>query len=359
MLSLVASYQVVSRGKGRLLMDELFNMVSFFTLLRAVKRALFGRGRRGRFEVTNKRGTERNLRPVLPHLLLLGFSTLAIAWSLMGLGFGINDDVRGAAPIIFWTLYNGRLMVGALKLGGRPSEKRRASRFRANFAVESKADDAGRGPVGVTADISEGGCSLLWPEQLAVGQRVPLRLHFGSQTVEWIGEVESDEGRRSDGWYQSGVRFLNLTARDVDLINDTVFSIVVPDLFTTLSQPAWFTRRWRRLAQFASRVAPRSARRQVVRVPARVSHAGGSFLTTVRDLSATGLSLQAPVPVAVGSDVTVTMMTPIRTWSGAASVVRSDPRPSRRGFETWLLGLKFETEQRSSEIRPFRRWDAA
>jgi hypothetical protein len=54
--TLIATYQIVSRGKGRLLMDELFNMVSFFTLLRAIKRAVFGRGKPGRFEVTSKRG---------------------------------------------------------------------------------------------------------------------------------------------------------------------------------------------------------------------------------------------------------------------------------------------------------------
>ncbi|HEX5069694.1 MAG TPA: glycosyltransferase, partial [Vicinamibacterales bacterium] len=109
--SLIVSYHITSRGKGRLLMDELFNMVSFFTLLTAVKRFVFGRGKPGRFVVTSKRGSgERDFGPVLPHLALLGFSALAIAWSLMSLGFGVTDDAFGAGTAIFWTLYNAVLM---------------------------------------------------------------------------------------------------------------------------------------------------------------------------------------------------------------------------------------------------------
>jgi hypothetical protein len=136
------SYQIVSRGTGHLLMDELFNMVSFFTSLRAMKRAVFGRGKPGRFEVTSKRGDgTRDLTPVLPHLALLAFSALAVTWSLMGLGFGINDDVRGAGTAIFWTLYNASLMVTVLRMSGRPADTRADCRFRAN--LPSKRADRG------------------------------------------------------------------------------------------------------------------------------------------------------------------------------------------------------------------------
>src|SRR5690349_13484763 len=76
--TLVGSYLIVSRGKSRLLMDELFNMVSFFTLIRAMKRALFGRGKPAKFEVTSKKGSGiSDPGPVLPHLVLLLFSLLA------------------------------------------------------------------------------------------------------------------------------------------------------------------------------------------------------------------------------------------------------------------------------------------
>lgn len=357
--TLVVSYQVVSRGKGRLLMDELFNMVSFFTLLRAVKRMVVGRRESSRFAVTSKRGSaERELGPVLPHLLLLGFSTLAIAWSLMGLGFGVTDDVRGAGIAIFWTLYNLGLVVGVLRLGTRPGQKREASRFRANFAVEGRGHGANAGRLGVTADIGEGGCSLLWPAPLTQGQHVPVTVHFGPRDVDWVVEVAADLGRQADGWYRYGVRFVDQGAQDVDLINDMVFSLVVPDLFTRLTQPSWLVRQWRRLVLLLTRPL-RGVRRQHVRVPVRVCHGGGRFVGTVRDLSGTGLSVQAPLSLPVGTEVSLTMFAPDRTWDGTASVVRADARPSRAGFETWVLGLRFSDALAAAAVNPFQRSDAA
>jgi hypothetical protein len=340
-------------------MDEVFNMVSFFTLLRAMKRVLLGRGKPGRFEVTSKRGDgDRDFGPVLPHLLLLGFSVLGISWSLMGLGFGIDDDVRGAAVGIFWTLYNAALMLAALKLGSRPAEKRGASRFRANFAVEAR-DAADHGTLGVTADISEQGCSLLWPTRLDVGRRLPLRVHFGPKSADWTGEVVSDLGQQQDGWHRYGVRFADLGPAGVDLINDMVFSIVVPDFFIRLNEPAWHVRLWRRVTQSLAARRQRRASRQFVRVPVRVQYAGGTFVTTVRDLSASGLSIQSPQPVPSGAALTVTMYVPARTWRGTAVVARSEARPSRPGFDTWILGLRFEREQSAADVEPFRKWDAA
>jgi hypothetical protein len=283
----------VSRGKGRLLMDELFNMVSFFTLLKAVKRAALGRGKPGRFEVTAKRGSgTQDLAPILPHVVLLGFSLLAIIWSLMGLGFGVSDDVAGAATAIFWTLYNASLMVAVIRIGGRPAEKRAGVRFRANFAVEAADDAGGSGRLGVTADLSDQGCALLWPDHLEIGARLPLRLHLGPHQPTWTAEVVSGKGLGTDGWHHHGIRFVDLTPADVDLINDALFGIVVPDLFRWLSEPSWIIRAWRRARRSIDRHVRGRAKRQVVRVPVRVTHAFGSFVSTIRDLSATGLGLQ-------------------------------------------------------------------
>ena len=357
--TLIGSYTVVSRGKGRLLMDELFNMVSFFTLLRAMKRVAFGRGKPGRFEVTSKRGDgERDLGPVLPHLLLLAFSVLAISWSLMGLGFGVDDDVSGAGTAIFWTLYNAALMLIVLKIGGRPAQKRTSCRFRANFAIEARGT-AIAGKMGVTADISDQGCSLLWPDPLTVGQRLPVRVHFGPKAVNWTAEVLSEQGRQSDGWHRYGIRFVDLTTAEIDLINDTVFAVVVPDLFERLNEPSWLVNLWRRSARALARTALARSPRQAVRVPVRVCHAGGTFVATIRDLSETGLSIQSPVPLTPNDEVTVTMAVPNHSWHGGASVARVEARPSRAGFDTWIVGLRFEQEQPAENVDPFRRWDAA
>ena len=356
--SLVVSYQIVSRGTGHLLMDELFNMVSFFTSLRAMKRTLFGRGKPGRFVVTSKRGDgTRDLAPVLPHLALLGFSALAVTWSLMGLGFGVTDDVQGAGTAIFWTLYNATLMVTVLRMSGRPADTRADCRFRANFAVEPRGTWAVAGKLGVTADVSERGCSLLWPDPIEVGRRIEIRVHFGPKPVDWIAEVVSDQGRQRDGWHRYGLHFPNLTTADMDVLSDVSFNLVVPDLLSTLTEPSWLPRQWRRLKLAWSRRT--RARRQAVRVPMKVRYAGSSFVTTVRDVSATGLQMQSPMSLPLGARVRVTMIAPDRSWTADATVARAELRASAMGFDTWIMGLRFDREARTEDVEYFQRSDAA
>jgi len=336
--TLIASYEIVSRGKGRLLLGELFNMASFFTFVRAVKRVIIGRGKPSRFVVTSKRGSgQRDYGAVLPHLVLVYFSCFAITWSLLGLGFGVTEDWFGAGTAIFWTLYNMTLMVVVIGIGSRPAEKRTNPRFRASFAVEARDRT---GTLGVTADIAEQGCSLLWPEPLEVGIRFPIRIHFGASSADWTGQVVSDQGRQEDGWHRYGVQFVDLSQDDVDQMNDSIFAVVVPDLFLTLTEPGLVYRLARRVALRLSKRARIRSARQAVRVPGRLYAPSGSFVITGRDTSRTGLGALVPVRIEPGTEVVLAMQTPTRVWHGRATVVRCVSRPSRQGLETWLVGLE-------------------
>ena len=358
--TLVGSYKLASRGRGRLLMDELFNMVSFFTLLQAMTRVIVGRGKPGTFVVTSKRGSgDRGLRPVLPHIVLLGFSALGVTWSLLSLGFGIRDDAFGAGAAMFWTLYNAVLMVMVLSMGRRPAEKRAGCRFRASFPVEARGDWTTPGRLGVTTDVSNQGCALLWPDPIEVGRRVPLRLHFGPHIVDWIAEVRSDKGRQADGWHRLGVQFVDLTPADVDLINDTVFSLVVPDFFATLMRPSWARRMWQGARLASTSAFANRARRQLVRLPVRMTCGDRSFVATVRDLSSTGLGMQCPVALKVGDVVEVTLFAARRSLTSSATIVRAQARESRAGFGTWMLGLQFTERQAAEVLEPFRLIEAA
>jgi cellulose synthase (UDP-forming) len=358
--TLLVSYRVTSRGRSRLIVDELFNMVSFFTLIRAMKRVSIGRRRLGIFEVTVKRGSGvRDATPVLPHSVLVFASLLAISWSLMGLGFGVNDDRFGVSVAVFWTLYNVTLAGAVLRIAGRPAEKRRGIRFRASFAVESGSGGSGPSRLGVTADIGETGCSLLWPERLDTGARLPLRVHFGPRSADWTGEILGGQGKERDGWYRYGVNFLDLTQADIDLINDSVFAVVIPDLFTMAGQPTLLERGWRHAARHLFGRARARAARQLVRVPGRLHHSGGTIVVTARDLSGSGVSVVSSMPLAAGTTVELSLSGPDRQWRGRATVTRSDHRPSRAGFDTWLLGLKFEQRQDQEDVEIFSRSDAA
>jgi hypothetical protein len=63
--------------------------------------------------------------------------------------------------------------------------------------------------------------------------------------------------------------------------------------------------------------------------------------------------------VAVGTEIELSMFVPGHQWHGAVSVARCVARPSREGFDTWILGLRFEREQSPADIENFRQWDAA
>ena len=181
--TLILTYQVLSRGSGRLLMDEFFNMAMCFSLLQALKRFAVAPHSPGKFVVTDKRGTgRRSVKEILPHLTLLAFTTLALGWGLNSLAFGVSDDRFGVALCAFWATYNIILMGGVVALSLRPPQKRQRCRFVAAFPVElshgAGARDLGA-RIGMTADLSDSGCTLLWPSTLPQGTRWPLIIHLG------------------------------------------------------------------------------------------------------------------------------------------------------------------------------------
>jgi hypothetical protein len=188
---------------------------------------------------------------------------------------------------------------------------------------------------------------------------MPVRVYFGPHQADWNAEVMSDKGRQADNWYRLGVRFTDLHAKEIDLINDTVFSIVVPDSFSRLSEPGWF-RRWARNARLSlTRITTRGAIRQQVQAPVRIEHATGVFVSTLRDVSESGLSLLSPVALEPGVMVRVTLSAAMRQLETLAVVVRSEARPSRETFGTWVVSLQFVQAQPSAAVEPFLQEEAA
>jgi len=338
--TLVGSYKVFSRGTGRLVMDELFNMANFFTLLVAAKRFLFGRGE-GKFVVTSKRGGAPSDAVVLPQYLLIGFTVLALVWSALGLGFGVTEDVVGAGVAAFWAVYNLLLMVGVVGFALRPVQKRSTVRFRAAVPVDVSGDLRQR--LGVTIDVSEGGCTLLWPEALAVGNRLDLRLHFGAHVIECPGTVRAVYGRRSSNWFAHGIQFTPPDLGTVDRLADAIYNMTVPAIFSRLNEPSWTRRLWRSLVtRLRYGVHVRPVRHESF-MPVRVQSGAAEFVAMTRDLSLTGISLVSPRPLAIGALVSMRLASGAESWTCHATVVRQHqtaaPRPE---FSTWHVALHID-----------------
>ncbi len=340
LLSLVVSFRVLSRGSGRLFMDELFNMANCFTLLLAGKRFLFGRGE-GKFVVTSKRGGEGSEDvAVLPHYVLIGVTVLALVWSWLGLGFGVSDDLVGAGVATFWALYNLGLTVIVVSLARRPPQKRQSVRFKAAVPIEVLGSKLAPS-AGVTIDVSEGGCTALWPRAIPVGTRLRLRLHFGPRTVVCDGEIRTIRVRRRSSWVDHGVYFIQPDQHTTDCLADAIYNTAVPEIFTRFGPQRRLARRW---YAFTSRLGVGSGVRAIRReasLPVRVVDGVGEFLATTRDLSMSGLSVIAPRAIEVGTDVRVHLVSGDREWRTVATVVRAVPIVAARPeFSSWHLGLR-------------------
>ena len=340
LLTMTVAYKLTSRGRGRLLMDEFFNMLNTFTLLQALWR-LIAQGRRSAgFVVTSKKGGDSPGRMVLPHMVLLGASMLAINWSLMGLGFGITEDRFGAGIGIFWTVYNKALVAGVLRLAVRPRQKRDTSRFRASFVVTS--DETGSGVTGMTADLSEGGFRLLWPEPLEAGtcHRLHLQLPSGVMPIE--GRIVTVHARTADGWYPHGVCVEPLTPAVADAIGEAIFDTVVPELLHGLRRPSLVVRATEHVVMAVQRrLTPRAARR-ALRAPVQfTTHSGRRVFATTRDTSATGMSLVAGVRLEPGSRVLVRVGLPHDAPELVGEVTRARPiQAAGRRHQAWDIGLR-------------------
>ena len=88
-------------------------------------------------------------------------------------------------------------------------------------------------------------------------------------------------------------------------------------------------------------------------VPAKVEHGvrytlfspdGDQGFPGAMDVSATGISVLASAPIAVGERVRLEMAVPGREWAGEVSVARVVSQSSDNGFDQWLVGLRFEAE---------------
>lgn len=339
LVAMTTAYKLTSRGRGRLLMDEFFNMLNTFTLLQAFGRFLLQGRRVGVFVVTNKKGDGTSMTAVLPHLVMLGASMLAINWSLMGLGFGVTEDRFGAGIAIFWTLYNMALVVGVVRLAQRPSQKRDMSRFRTSVVVTRPGSPDGA--AGITADLSEGGCRLNWPEALPLALQQELEFHLPAGPIRVPVAIVADRGV-ADGWHSYGTRFVDPPAAVTDAIADALYDTVVPELLHGLRQPPLAVRvardAWRAVHR---RLAPRAARRPL-RVPALLRTAGGEWRVTTRDLSVTGASIVSPMAVTVGTDIRLRLDFPAGAREQRARVTRVRPiQAAGRVGQAWDLGLQF------------------
>jgi c-di-GMP-binding flagellar brake protein YcgR len=99
-------------------------------------------------------------------------------------------------------------------------ERRKNARFAIRLAIEYSRANSPMNQTGHTVDASEGGLQILLPEQMAIGQKLNMKLFFSSgsklNSVEVLAEVVWMNTQLGEGekLFRSGVRFINVSRED-------------------------------------------------------------------------------------------------------------------------------------------------
>jgi hypothetical protein len=349
LLSRAASLTVLTRGRSQVWIDELFDFADVPLRLAASVRLVLGKSDGG---ITAQRNDGQNERAMLFHHALIVCTVTALVWSALGLSFGVNTELAGTGMAGLWALYNLVLLAAVVFSARRTPEQRQAVRFRATTPVEL-LDVPANGWLGVTVDLAETGCTLLWPRGLPIGTRVKLRLHLGAQPLDCDGEVMSVSARVQGDWVGHGVRFRFDSSTGVDRLADALYNLTLPEVSTRLAPPPRLVRVTRGLVGRIAGMTRFRAPRYEAYLPIRVqTRDGKEWLATTRDLSHGGLSVISPFAVDPGRVVRVILRSPEGEWTTLATVVRRAALPAAdESFRMWRLGLRVDLETDLVQLR--------
>lgn len=344
--TVILGFYIVSRGRGRLIEEEVYNMVNFVTLIRAVVRTF--NPVPPRFWVTPKSGaTKVDYKEIYPHIFLVLLSYVAVLWTGLKWYVGMELDYLGVLIGVFWVLWNCYLVVRAIRVAVETQTRRSNFRFRDYIPVRYRSvRDDGKvfAGVGLTNDFNDGGLSLVTYEHLPVTDRIDLTLYLSNTSLTVSGETLRAETSTATGRnrqvFNYGVRFRNLTSTQADVLAQHAFHNSVPRFFAKFVESAPLLIR---VAGYLMRhgLYKRSFPRRRVNLPLIVgtSKTDLSYLVTT-DMSVTGAALEVPRPLPWRT-MSMTILSPVGTLDVRGKVVREQEK-RHGGAVAWHYGIKFE-----------------
>lgn len=177
------SYEEMTRGFGRTLLMEQFNVLRFYTFIKSIKGLFNFKNKRLRFNVTQK--TEFNKTTVgmlLPQTLILFGSILSIFWTVSG--FSTYKIDRGIILAnIFWAMVNTGIAYAAIRYALGKIQRRKDFRFPVNVPALATFPNPGKRFV-VVEDMHEKGASIYSFDRFEPSMTFPLRLFLGNKIIE-------------------------------------------------------------------------------------------------------------------------------------------------------------------------------
>ena len=289
--------------------SQLFSMTSVWTSTRSVFRALFRR-RFQKFVVTSKRGrqSKRVLPFIWPQALLFIVSVLSLAWGWYLPASEVSDDYYKPMIATVWVVFH-MCLAAAIIYRSLWSESRRFS-YRHVVSLPVQFEKEGDVGYGVGLDLNDTGVGILSYHRLQPGDRLRIRLFGGGHQVECLAEVCWQQERDSlmrvqtNGLraFRCGLRFLELGAEQVDILNEMCWHYAVP----------------RRYWQF---LKGRSAEPR--RLPVFLRMQGRKFQAVSDELTSNGFTVLLDEALPEGAKAEFTMPTPGGEVSGRTVVTSS------------------------------------
>ena len=358
----IASFELLSRGTGYILISERFNMTRFWTYVMATYG--FFTTKKLKFKVTPKGAGEVPFETYAPQFFLATLSILSVAWALVARHYGwINYHDGGGVSTAFvvngiWVAWNLYFAVAVVRHSISSRQQRGDYRFvqRLPTRVERLADGAsvGEAITATTEDINSEGLSFRCMAEIERGTRVrmPLTLSSGRIVAEGIVTHESTVSTSYGVVRRYGVVF-------DDMPLDTRDAIELHNAHYAIPASRHHYRQSIDVVQNAVErfVNPRAGLRQDVGLPALVAVEGENGeqdlgIGLLQERSTSGVRLVLESPLTPGSAIRWDV--PGTTLSGRGTVVFSRAQPAVMG-ESYIVGVQMIAEP-TLRFAMLKRW---
>ena len=341
-------FNEMARGFGGQIMLEQFSMAKFFTYIKTLI-IPFLPGKSKEFKVTPK--WEQGHAPVtmiIPQMLILLASIIAICWALVELLIGRRNDSFIVAVNCFWALYNSGLALAIIQYDYRKRIQRR-ERFRMPdtlpiFFQSSNGKQTPRS-LAVADNITEDGLSILTIGQIPVGQRIDIDLMLPDSVLNLHGNIVQQRSITADRYQVSHlcVHFENTPQQTRDLLSRYLHESVVTKYMKEYSTRY---RTYLEMRLTSRKYFHDRAYRAIAYLPVVVyTFPKKQTNAVMKDISNTGMLLASRSKISPGNQVVIDVMLGEEKITLKGTVVR-DILYGNEDHPEYLIGIRFDADSR-------------
>jgi len=338
------AFNEMARGVGGQIILEQYSMAKFFTYLTTMVIPFMPKKKKV-FKVTPKgEGKSSPVSLIMPQYFVMLLSYTAIVWALMELLLNRRSDSFIVAVNSFWALYNSGLALAIVNFDYKKLYQRR-SKFRIPSTVLMYYRAAGepRGQavnLAVADNITEEGLSMFAVNKVPVGEEIEVDLMLPQTTVWLKCHAVRERNVSADNYHfsETGLLFTDVSQATKDALCRYIHSSGVTKFMQEYRQ-GYETFVARYLGN-RSAIHKRAAR-SLAYLPVEVSDGPDNrSFAVIKDISETGLLLEAQGSPGEGKDVTVEVVLGKERIPISGRVVRSELQ-SYEHFPLYVVGIQF------------------